>query len=368
MWKNIKNKIYVFFLAGILLLLSLWAWIKPVDDYSESERRLLEGFPKLTIETILSGDFMADFESFTLDQFPLRDTFRSLKSMASLYLFQQGDVNDLYIHDGYLAKAEYPLSETMLDFAGDKFWYLYDTYMADTDVNLYFSIVPDKNYYLAPQAEQLSMDYDTLVSSMTEKTSYMEYIDLFSLLKLSNYYYTDTHWKQETLLPVAITLAGSMGTQIETNYTVNELNSPFYGVYYGQIALPAAPDTIQYLTNDILDNCVVTSYNTGMPVEKEMYDLSKADSKDPYEMFVCGNDPLVTIENPNASTDRELILFRDSFGSSIAPLLATGYRKVTLVDIRYIHPGMLGNFIEFNNQDVLFLYSTLVLNASTAFK
>lgn len=368
MWKNVKNKIYVFSLAGILLLFSLWAWIKPVDDYSESERRLLESFPKLTLETVLSGEFMTDFEAYTLDQFPLRDTFRSLKSMASLYLFQQSDVNDLYIHEGYLAKAEYPLSETMLDFAGDKFWYLYDTYMADTDVNLYFSIVPDKNYYLAPQAKQLSMDYDTLVSSMTEKTSYMEYIDLFSLLKLSNYYYTDTHWKQETLLPVAITLAGSMGTRIETNYTVNQMESPFYGVYCGQIALPVEPDTIQYLTSEILNNCIVTSYNTGMPVEKEMYDLSKANSKDPYEMFVCGNDPLVTIENPGASTEKELILFRDSFGSSIAPLLATGYRKVTLVDIRYIHPGMLGNFIEFDNQDVLFLYSTLVLNASTAFK
>ena len=368
MWNTVKNKIYVFIMAGFLLLFSLLAWLKPTNDYSQSERRLLADFPELSIESVLSGDFMEDFEAYTLDQFPLRDAFRSLKSFASLYLFGQSEVNDLYIHDGYIAKAEYPLSETMLDNAGSKFWYLYDTYMADTDVNLYFSIVPDKNYYLAPDAGQLSMDYDALVSSMTEKTSYMEYIDLFSLLKLSNYYNTDTHWKQETLLPVAITLAGSMGTQISTSYTVNELESPFYGVYYGQLALSVEADTIQYLTGDVLNACTVTSYNTGMPVVKEMYDLSKADSKDPYEMFVCGNDALVTIENPNATTNKELILFRDSFGSSIAPLLATGYRKVTLVDIRYINSGMLGNFIEFDNQDVLFLYSTLVLNASTAFK
>ncbi|MBQ7920217.1 MAG: hypothetical protein IJ324_09810 [Lachnospiraceae bacterium] len=368
MWNTIKNKIYVLIMAGILLLFSFLAWLKPTNDYSQSERRLLADFPELSAEAVLSGDFMEDFETYTLDQFPIRNTFRSIKSLASLYLFQQSGVNDLYIHEGYLTKAEYPLSETMLDFAGDKFWYLYDTYMADTNVNLYFSIIPDKNYYLAPEAGQLSMNYDTLVSSMTEKTAYMEYIDIFSLLKASNYYYTDTHWRQETLLPVAITLAGNMGAQIATSYTVNELESPFYGVYYGQLSLPVTPDTIQYLTSDILDACMVTSYNTGMPVQKEMYDLSKADSKDPYEMFVCGNDALVTIENPNASTDKELIIFRDSFGSSIAPLLATGYRKVTLVDIRYINSGMLGNFIEFDNQDVLFLYSTLVLNASTAFK
>ncbi len=368
MWNNLKNKAYVLLMAGLFLTLSLWAWFIPAEKYSDSERRYLATFPQLNTETVLSGDFMTEFETYTLDQFPLRDTFRSIKSFASLYLFGQSEVNDLYLYDGYIAKAEYPLSDAMLDNAGNKFGYLYDTYMADTDVKLYFSIVPDKNYYLAPEAAQLAMDYDLMASSMKEKTSYMEYIDLFPLLTLSNYYYTDTHWKQETLLPIAITLAGSMGAQIETNYALNELDAPFRGVYYGQLALPVEADRLSYLTNDTLDNCMVTSYNTGMPVSAEMYDLTKADSKDPYEIFVCGNDALVTIENPGAPTDKELILFRDSFGSSIAPLLATGYAKVTLVDIRYIHPGMLGNFIEFDNQDVLFLYSTLVLNSSTAFK
>ena len=368
MWKNTKNKAYVLLMAGLLFSFSLWAWLKPSDEYSDSERRYLAAFPGLSTETVFAGDFMTEFETYTLDQFPLRDTFRSLKSFASLYLFGQSVVNDLYLHDGYIAKAESPVSNAMLDNAGDKFQYLYDTYMADTNVNMYFSIVPDKNYYLAPEAGQLSMDYEKLVASMKEKTSYMEYVDLFPHLKLSNYYYTDTHWKQETLLPAALTLAGAMGSQIETNYTQNEVESPFRGVYYGQLALPVEADKLTYLTNDTLDNCIVTSYNTGMPQAAQMYDFSKVDSRDPYELFVGGNDALITIENPGAATDKELILFRDSFGSSIAPLLATGYVKVTLVDIRYIHSGMLGNFIEFNNQDVLFLYSTLVLNSSTAFK
>ena len=85
-------------------------------------------------------------------------------------------------------------------------------------------------------------------------------------------------------------------------------------------------------------------------------------------MFLSGSKSLLTIENPNASTDKELIVFRDSFGSSIAPLFAEGYAKITLVDIRYISPNMLGRFIEFTNQDVLFLYSTSVLNNSITIK
>lgn len=56
------------------------------------------------------------------------------------------------------------------------------------------------------------------------------------------------------------------------------------------------------------------------------------------------------------------MLFRDSFGSSIAPLFLENYSKITLVDLRYISKDVLENFIEFDKQDVLFLYSTLVLN------
>ena len=45
-----------------------------------------------------------------------------------------------------------------------------------------------------------------------------------------------------------------------------------------------------------------------------------------------------------------------------------GYEKVTLVDIRYIQPAMLEKFITFDNQDVLFLYSSSMLNNSLALK
>ena len=85
-------------------------------------------------------------------------------------------------------------------------------------------------------------------------------------------------------------------------------------------------------------------------------------------MFLSGARALLTIENPNAKTDRELIVFRDSFGSSMVPLLLEDYEKVTLVDIRYVSSVKLDSFLDFHGQDVLFLYSTLVLNNSASLK
>lgn len=85
-------------------------------------------------------------------------------------------------------------------------------------------------------------------------------------------------------------------------------------------------------------------------------------------MFLSGPAAVLTVENPGAKTDRELIVFRDSFGSSLVPLLLPGYSKVTLLDIRYVPTACLEEYVEFGDQDVLFLYSPLVLNQSAMLK
>ena len=76
----------------------------------------------------------------------------------------------------------------------------------------------------------------------------------------------------------------------------------------------------------------------------------------------------MTITNEASLSDRELIVFRDSYGSSLVPLLVTGYKKITLVDTRYISPKILDQYIDFADQDVLFLYSTLLINDSFSLK
>ena len=96
--------------------------------------------------------------------------------------------------------------------------------------------------------------------------------------------------------------------------------------------------------------------------------MGKANGPDLYEVLLSGAQPLLTIENPAGKADRELVIFRDSFGSSLAPLLLESYGKVTLVDIRYMHPDQVESYVNFQNQDVLFLYSALILNSSRSLK
>ena len=123
------------------------------------------------------------------------------------------------------------------------------------------------------------------------------------------------------------------------------------------------PEELYIMQGSSLEHCRV--YNHETKTYGNIYDTPKLSGPDPYEVYLSGPQAILTVENPNATTDRELILFRDSFGSSLAPWLLEGYKTVTLVDIRYVSSSLLGEFLTFHGQDILFAYSTLILNSSS---
>ena len=357
---------------GALAILLVWAlltagaWLLPANDISEAERRPLNQMPEITADSILEGDFMTDFESYTLDQFPLRDGFRQVKALFHYYALQQQDNNDIYVTDGYLVKQEAPLKESSVEHALNRFNAVYEQYLQNSSV--YMTVVPDKGYYLAESSGHLTMDYEKLFAMMEQGMPWATHIDLTGSLTADSYYRLDTHWRQEALLPAAGLICDAMGVTAPKaeDFTATAVDRPFYGVYYGQAALPMEPDTMYLMESELLADCTVTVHDDNATAA--VYDLPKLDNRDPYDVFLSGSKSLLTIENPNGTPGKELIVFRDSFGSSVAPLLVKDYAKVTLIDIRYIQIDVLDRFIPISGQDVLFLYSTLVLNNSETIK
>ena len=349
--------------AALWLALSFITWVSPAKELSEAERRKLQQFPKITAETVFGGKFMSEFESYTQDQFPLRDSFRRLKAVFSYKILGKQDNNGIYLADGYAAQLEYPLSDRSVEGALKKFSKLYDLYLKESGGDIFFTVVPDKGLYLADANGYPSMDYDALYDAMGT-LSWAQHIDIRDLLSAEDYYRTDTHWRQEKLLDVAGRLTQALGVsapQLE-DYTVTALERPFYGVYYGQAALPLEPETLYLLENDLLSSCKVTNHETG--TVGSVYDPGKLTSRDLYDVYLSGPAALLTIENPSGKEGKELIVFRDSFGSSLIPLLIADYASVTVIDTRYVVPEYLANYVDFHGQDVLMLYSTLVLNNS----
>lgn len=351
---------------GTVILVTLWAcltialWFGPRNDISESERRPLAQMPEMKLETVLNGKFMSAFEDFSLDQFPFRDTFRKLKAGFHYYVLGQQDNNGIVLEDGSAVKLEMALNETSVNSALKKFQNIYDSHLTDSTV--YMAVVPDKGYYLEGYP---TMDYEALFAKVETGMPYATHIDLTDTLHLESYYRTDSHWRQEVILDAAQRLCDALGVTL-ADYALTQLERPFYGVYYGQAALPMEADTICLLENEVLDACVVTNYETGKT--GSVYDMTKLESKDLYDVFLSGATALLTVENPNSTTDKELVVFRDSFGSAMVPLLLQDYATVTIIDIRYVASAALGQLVDFHGQDVLFLYSTTLLNNSSTLK
>lgn len=365
---KIKSLITVICFSLILGVFSLMCFLKPESEFSESERRPLERLPEATVQSVFSGKFMQNFEKYATDQVPFREELKSIKAKFVLNVLNKKDNNGIFFHNGHVSKLDDEINEDMLEHASERFEYIYETYLKDKNMNIYLSVIPDKNFYLE-ESGYPALDFYALTEKMREGCPYMTYIDIAGLLSLDDYYKTDSHWRMENIIDVAEYLLAAMGTQHGTAYDILQLDNPFYGVYAMQSSLNVKGDTIKYLTNDIIDSCTVTYFDTGEGIKGDIYNMDKAYGKDPYEMFLSGSTPLCVIENENAKTDNELILFRDSFGSSIAPLFIEGYRKITVADIRYIQSTHLGSFVEFNEgSDVLFLYSTMLLNNSMAMR
>lgn len=356
---NLKNIIVS--LIFIILIVGMFAIniLKEDTEVSVSERRKLEQFPEFTFANLTSGKFFEKFDKYVTDQFIERETFRKTKVLVEKDLFGKKDYNNIYVKDGVLIEQTYPLNEQSVISLTKKINNIKEKYLTANN-KTYYTIVPDKNYFV--NGDNMRLDYKKLKSLMQDGLSWAEYIDIFDDLDLDSYYITDSHWKQEKLQKVVQKIAEKMDMNLSNEYEEKKIID-FKGVYAGQYPIQTSGDTLRILTNKILEECTV--YNYEKNVQTKIYDMNKLNAYDKYDMFLSGAAALLKIENPNATTNKELIIFRDSYGSSLTPLLVQNYSTVTVVDTRYISPKILGKYIEFNNQDVLFEYSVLLINNSS---
>lgn len=361
--KHVATTAIFLFTLGALLLVNL---LTPAQSLSYSERRTLLSFDGLKVETLLTGGFSEAFDKIALDQFSGRDGFRCVKSELAFRLFNKRDSNGIAIVDGQIVKSDYPLDPKKLYQFNTYMTQFYDRFLTESRVSL--AIIPDKSHYLKDQSQVLSLDFDAIAAFVTDALPQMNPIDLSDSLSLVDYYRTDAHWRQESLGNVlaALKTGLAMTSDFDLSTYQRQVFSPFYGGYYGQAALPVTPDELTYLSSDQLAQIKVTHYNDQLKpvVSTGVYDTEKLGKMDSYDVFLSGASPIVTLENPNSATEKELIIIRDSFGSSLAPLLTPEYAKITLVDLRYIHQDLLSTYVDFDNKEVLVLLSTSLIHSN----
>lgn len=368
MSKKIRSIACILCFALFVSALGLACFLKEPTDILVSERRKAAQFPEFSVEAVMDKSFFDGLESYLADQFPLRDAFRSVKAAIQLKLLGHKDNNGIYTADGHISELDFTLSQSSVEKAAEKLNSIYDIYLKNADAKCYYSVIPDKNYFLAAKNGYPSLDYTEMLDIFTLGVKNMEYIDIFGCLSIDDYYKTDSHWKQESIGKVVDRLSNQMGFSAKpSDYYTAEKAADFEGVYAPRLALGSTADEIICLKSPATQSASVYNLETDKTTVG-VYDESKLSGNDKYDVYLSGAAALLTIKNPLAAQERELVIFRDSFGSSLAPLMLEGYSKITLVDLRYISSQILGDYVDFTNCDVLFIYNTQIINQSALLK
>ena len=88
--------------AMVIIIADACLIIQHKKVFSETENRMLQQFPKLTEETLLSGRFMKQSEDFVADQFFLRDGWIAVKLKSDSIIGRQTSNGVILGKEGFL--------------------------------------------------------------------------------------------------------------------------------------------------------------------------------------------------------------------------------------------------------------------------
>lgn len=333
--------------------------VSPDRTFSQMENRNLEQLPVPSVKTLLNGQFMKDFETYTTDQFVGRDGWIALKSTTERVLGKKEN-NNVYFAAGdtLISRFDEPDGEKVTNNLN-----YVNNFVENVDIPVTFSLIPtqaciwaDRLPAGAPNASQTA-----ILEQAKAAVPGASWADLYTPLWEHKgediFYRTDHHWTSLGAYYGYTALMEAMGLEAEPLDQAGKttVSDSFYGTLFSRSGVRwVAPDQIdRYISGDGVE---VTSYPEGSPVEGSLYVDKFLQEKDQYSSFLGGNQPLCVIRTEHTDAPRVLII-RDSYTDSLAPFLTQNFSEIHLFDPRMNLTSVKG-YVEENQIDsVVVLYS-----------
>ncbi len=359
--KYIPAIVFLVFIYGLAVLFIFL----PKLDYSSSEKRYLEKFPDVSLDTVSSGEFGSDFEKYFADHFPDRNLWVGLNAYYTLDIGNNG-ANGVYnCSNGYLINK--PVST---DNRLSKNITAITDFASKIDAPLTVMLAPSTGYVVDDVLPVFHDKYndDEYFESTAKSLSAAgaDFVDLRERFKeeykngAQLYYKTDHHWTTRGAYTAYTELCKKLGTDAaaESKFGI-ESYSDFYGTTYSTSGFwLTEPDSIEVWKNpaDTEKNIKVKiTEGTDTKEYNSMYFYRHLEEDDKYPVFLDGNHALTQITNTNAKGGT-IVLIKDSFSHCLAPFLADNYSKVLLVDMRYYKQNVSDLVKQENAEQVVVLY------------
>lgn len=375
-YKILMIALFALFLAAMPIFTLIFNPSEP-KPFSENENRYLSEFPKLSFETYINEKFMEGFDTWLSDRFFGREEWIALKNSTDK-LLGKTENNGVFIKNDMMMQI----------------WKGYDETVYGKNLKAVNSFIDNNSqipcyFMLVPNAQEI---YSENVPSYTEVGSQKEFIDRFyselnSNIKAINvyssiyenkdsylYYRTDHHWTSYGAFLAYTSAADVLGYSAAKyeDFDIEHASDSFRGTLFSKtLDKGVTPDTIDYYTlksgEPEVKVSVFKEYDakTGRIVYDEydsLYFREFLDVKDKYSSFLGQNSPLVTVENPAAKTDKSLLVIKDSYAHTLIPFLSKEYKKVTMIDLRYINTDFRVMAPLKNYDQMLFVYNVITFS------
>ncbi len=407
---RLANVLTIVLTLGFIYTFAVLFWVLPDKAKSESENRMLATAPSFEMEGFLHGDFTSEFGTYMADQFPFRDWFIGVYATSET-LQGKGETNDVILgDDGYLfARNDFPDKVRDPEDETKIYNYLESNLKS---VSNFIAAAKDKGITCIPSFAGRKIDVLEKYLPKTYGTYYSDRIwnmledycreggfeplnlrdALSEIAKESDeqlYYRTDHHWTTLGAYYAYCEIIKALG---ETPYALSDfeketVTEDFFGTTWSSAGTPWTDgDKIEYFryeddgeyTMKILgkiadfegyEGCTYETDESGKnyTVFNSFYVREFLSEKDKYASFLGGNYGYTEIRK-NTDEEREtLLVLKDSFSHSVAPLLARHYDLI-MVDLRYYKTPIL-RFCMTNEIDkVLFLYNMETLTEADYLK
>ncbi len=338
----------VFSFATLLLLL-------PKNVYSDDENRYLATFPELSLEKIVSGQWMDELEQFVDDQFPARLKWIELKTNIDSALGKK-ESNGVYMTDeGQYIESFKQYDAEQLPKNVDALNTFSKLLKEKYDMPLQVMLVPTAATVLANKLPSYHMElnqYEEIQKLANEK---FELISVNETLKKHKeeyiYYFTDHHWT--SLGAYYSYKAWKPETLPLDSYISETLSTDFLGTLYSKVKVkPSKMDTMMahYLKGE-----QQVEYNLDGQLKNTFYERSFLTKKDKYSVYFNGNQPVTKIKG--YGSNGKLLILKDSYANTFAQFAVADYSEVHLIDLRSFNMPVSQYMDMMQIDEVLVLYN-----------
>lgn len=331
---------------------------------SEKENRKMTQKPKVTVSGLADGSFTEQYADYKSDQFAGRDFWVTVKSNAELVIGKREQRGIFKGKDSYLLEAIVKLDNEKLEKNLDA---VKEFRASHSDVSFYFMLVPGAADVLSDKLPSLAV-----TENQTEQFEYIkeelgqswQWVDARKALtarkKEEIYYHTDPRWTTLGAYYAYQELAEKMklDSSKEPKLHSYAVTGDFSGIlsaasgYEGGYREPVCI----YSTADPEDNTkVVVDYVEEGRKTATLYDSSKLEGKDKYDVFFGGDFPIIDIRTAADSNER-LLVIKDSHANCLVPFLVPYFQEIVMVDPAYFEGDTDQVIKDYEITSVLFLY------------